>query len=166
MKLTYRQEGTSKPRVWDNLSLGRFRSREIEAVERVTKMPWGTEFKSAILMGNMLARRALLWTLIKRDHPKYQFNDLDPFDDEVTVELSATEWQEHYDDVAQGALAPGKTEEDREFGLAAIAEQIRKAKAAEAPEEPADEADEGKAPAAGSEPSENSSTGTGSPSAS
>ncbi len=136
MRLTYHQDGTEVPKVWDNLSLGRFRSREVEAVERVTKMAWGTEFKMAILAGNMLARRALLWTLIKRDHAKYRFDDLDPFDDEVTVELSSAEWQEHYDEVAKSPLNPGKTEEDREFALAAIQEQIRKAKAFEEPDGP------------------------------
>lgn len=153
MKLTYHQDGTEEPKVW-TFVMGRFRSKEIEAVEARTNMNWGTDFKQALLQGNMLARRAMLWTLQKRDHPKLRFDDLDPFDDEVKVELNATEWQEFYDEIVKAPLQPGKTEEDREAVLAVIANEIVEARAAEGPAE-----------VLGKAPPETSSTDTGQPSA-
>ncbi len=155
MKLTYHQDGTEVPKVW-TFTMGRFRAKEIEAVESRTKMNWGTDFKQALLQGNMLARRAMLWTLTRRDHPKMRFEDLDPFDDEVKVELNAQEWQEYFDEIEKAPLKPGASEEDREGILAVIAKEIADAKAAEDEASPND---------AGKAPSEPSSTDTGPPSA-
>lgn len=142
MKLTYRQEGTSEPKIWPDLDLGRFRSSEIELVERATKMNWGTDFKQSLLQGNMLARRALLWILIRRDHAKYRLDDLDPFDNEVVLELNAAEWQDMFDEVEKSALLPGKTEEDRSFALSEIQKAIDEARATEADPAGLPEADE------------------------
>lgn len=152
MELIYRPTEDGKPadpaavRRWP-FTLGRFRAREIEEIERLTALAWGVPYKQALMQGSMLARRALLWTLQRREHPKLRFSDLDPCDDEIEITLNLDEWAELRAEV-EGAKHLSQA--DREQALAQIDKSIEDTRAeleakGEAP--PAAEA-EGKAPSA------------------
>lgn len=91
MIVTYHPEGSAEPTVW-TVNLGKFRAGEMEAIEDVTKMAFGTEYRQALYYGNARARRALLWTLQRRDHPVLKIRDVDFADDELKVELDKSEW--------------------------------------------------------------------------
>lgn len=92
MILTYEPDGEERQE-WQ-VRLGKLRSMETEAIERVTGLDWGTEYKQRLLQGNMRARRALLWTLLRRQHPKLQFADVDFADDEVVLRMDTEELAE------------------------------------------------------------------------
>ncbi len=90
MRLVYTPEGQDEPQVWE-FALGKLRSQEVEHIERLTGLSYGTEYKDRLLKGNMLARRALLFTLLRRQHPHYKFADVDFADEELTLEQNLDE---------------------------------------------------------------------------
>ncbi|MCX4468969.1 hypothetical protein OOK41_01345 [Micromonospora sp. NBC_01655] len=122
MRLTYSPEGETT-QSWP-INLGRLRVAECEAIERRTGLAYGTEFKEALLKGATTARRALLWTLLRREHPRTRYEDVDFFDDELVLEFDVAELRE----MRAGAEAePGIDEQRRAMALAAIDAEIRTA---------------------------------------
>jgi len=109
------------------VQLGRFRSQEIEQIERITGLDYGTEFKSRLLKGNGKARRALLWTLQRRDHPRIKFEDVDFADDELTLVMDRAELEETREMLATVAMP----DDERAMAYAMLERQI-----SEAPEPP------------------------------
>ena len=136
---------------WE-FQLGRLRVMEIEAIEKRTDMAYDTEFRENLLKGQVRARRALLWTMLRRQHPTLRFDDVDFAADELRLEFDRSEWQSMYDDVAAAA---GLSDEDREFRLALIGAEIAKLDGGPAGEH--SDVDE----AAGKAPSAESATATG-----
>lgn len=66
------------------------RAQEAEAIEKRTGWDWA-EFGVHLLKGSALARRALLWTYLRRTHHILRFEDVDFALGEVTVEYSKEE---------------------------------------------------------------------------
>lgn len=91
MQLTYKPAGQEDPTVWV-LNLGKLLSPEAEAIEKVTGMNYGLEYKEALLRGNMRCRRAILWVLQRRTHPTIKFDDVSFADDELSIEMTRDEW--------------------------------------------------------------------------
>lgn len=141
MILTYRPEGQAA-QSWE-LQLGKLRCAETEAIERRTGMPYGSEFKEKLLQGQVLARRALLWTLLRRVHHTLRFEDVDFADDELELAFDRDEWQRIHDELRDNPAIP---DEDRAVRLAMVQAEIDKLDA-EATAVLADgEQPEGKAP--------------------
>jgi hypothetical protein len=65
--LVYQPDGSDEPTRWP-YNPRKLMSAEREAIERRTGMPFA-EFTAAVLKGSSVARRALLWVMLKRDHP-------------------------------------------------------------------------------------------------
>lgn len=143
MYLTYRPDG-GEPQSW-TVNLGKLRSLETEAIEKVTGLDYGTDFKQKLLKGNTLARRALLWTMLRRTHPTVRFGDVDFADDELQLQMDRQELT----DVRQRLLDTDMPEAERSLALQMIDFELITAP------EPA-----GKAPANASE----NGTGSASPS--
>lgn len=122
MILIYRVEGGEEQR-WE-FKLGRLRVMEIEAIEKVTGLAYGSEFREALLKGAIRARRALLWVFLRRAHPTLKFVDVDFADDEVVLEQDRDEWTELRKATVD---APGIDEETREMALAAIDKELESA---------------------------------------
>jgi hypothetical protein len=149
MILRYHPEGDETPQEW-TLDLGRLRSKEIEAIEKRTKMHYGSAFKQALLEGNGLARRAILWTFLRRTHHTLLFDDVDFADAEVTIEMETDELHEAIEQLRSSDIIP---EEQRTIALAALQADLDARTTADpdaAPvDEPGDEpAGEGEAAAA------------------
>jgi len=67
-------------------------SPEMEAIERATGRGW-SEFSTAVVEGNALCRRALLWVMLKRQHPTLKFADVSFTWEEVSLEYSRQEYE-------------------------------------------------------------------------
>jgi hypothetical protein len=65
-------------------------SAEREVLERKTDRDFSA-FTKAVLSGNSLCRRALLWVLLKRAHPTLKLEDVDFAWDELKLEYSKQE---------------------------------------------------------------------------
>lgn len=65
-------------------------SPEMEAIERATDRGYQA-FTADVLQGNALCRRALLWVLLKRQHPTLRFADVSFAWDELKLEYSRQE---------------------------------------------------------------------------
>jgi hypothetical protein len=87
--LVYKPEGQEEQRF--EFHPGRIKAAEMEAIEKRTGMPYGSEFKQQLLAGSALARRALLWTMLRRVHLSLRFEDVDFFDDELLLERDKAE---------------------------------------------------------------------------
>jgi hypothetical protein len=98
--VTYKPEGQSDPKTWE-VDLGNMRSSEMEGIEGRTKMNFGTDYKQALYARNTSARRALLWTLLRRDNPFLLYKDVDFADREVECELDKKEWADLRDSVVK-----------------------------------------------------------------
>lgn len=70
----------------------RMMSPEMEAIERVTGQSW-SKFSANVLEGNALCRRALLWVLMKRQHPTLKFADVSFTWDELKLVYSRQEYE-------------------------------------------------------------------------
>ncbi|MEU3972338.1 hypothetical protein [Streptomyces bacillaris] len=68
-------------------------SVEREDIERRTSRHFA-QFTQDVLQGNSLCRRALLFTYLRREHPKVKFEDVDFGWDELKLEYSRQEYQE------------------------------------------------------------------------
>lgn len=111
MFLVYQPEGQDEPTRW-RYNPKKLMSVEREDLERRTGRNF-SEFTADVLKGNSLCRRALLFTFLRRDHPKTRFEDVDFAWDELTLEYSRQEYEQmrakalesmHGDDLA-AALA-------------------------------------------------------------
>ncbi|MFI5755620.1 hypothetical protein [Streptomyces sp. NPDC051569] len=90
MYLVHTPEGQAEPTRW-RYNPKKLMSVEREDIERRTGRNFST-FTTDVLQGNSLCRRALLFTFLRRDHPKTRFEDVDFAWDELTLEYSRQEW--------------------------------------------------------------------------
>lgn len=98
MFLVYKPEGQDEPTRW-RYNPKKLMSVEREDLERRTGRNF-SQFTQDVLQGNSLCRRALLFTFLRRDHPKTKFEDVDFAWDELTLEYSKQE----YEDMREKAL--------------------------------------------------------------
>lgn len=92
MIITYTPEDGEK-REWQFVPR-RLMSPEAEAIEKVTRWTF-QEFSSKFLAGSMLAYRAVVWIMLKREDPPLRFEDVSiclddvwvSFDDQETSQL-------------------------------------------------------------------------------
>ncbi|MGW2261452.1 hypothetical protein ACWCXE_27160 [Streptomyces sp. NPDC001780] len=89
MFLIYQPEGQDEPQRW-RYDFKKLMSVEREDIERRTGKNFA-EFTQAVLQGNSLCRRALLFTYLRREHPKVKFEDVDFAWDELKLEYSRQE---------------------------------------------------------------------------
>ncbi|WFF07257.1 hypothetical protein O7622_01250 [Micromonospora sp. WMMD1076] len=128
MFLVYRPEGGEEQR-WEYRP-GRLRVMEMEAIEQHTGLAYATDFKAQLLKGQTSARRALLWTMLRRQHPTLKYADVDFYDDELLLERTKSEIEAEIAEVERlpdGDLSP----EDRMLTLAVLRQQL-----ADAPDDP------------------------------
>ncbi|SCL43154.1 hypothetical protein GA0074692_6737 [Micromonospora pallida] len=128
MYLVYAPEGGEEQR-WE-YKPGRLRVMEMEAIDRHTGLAYGSDFKVALLKGQTSARRALLWTFLRRQHPTLKYSDVDFYDDELRLERTKSEVEAaitELENVPDGDLSP----EDRMAALMVLRQQLAKA-----PEDP------------------------------
>ncbi|WP_405799271.1 hypothetical protein [Streptomyces sp. NBC_01506] len=91
MFLIYQPEGADEPTKW-RYNPKKLMSVEREDIERRTGKNF-TDFTTAVLQGNSLCRRALLFTFLRREHPKTRFEDVDFAWDELTLDYSRQEYE-------------------------------------------------------------------------
>ncbi|MFJ3282444.1 hypothetical protein [Streptomyces halstedii] len=91
MYLVLKREGDAEPTRW-RYNPKKLMSVEREDIERRTGRNFSA-FTQDVLQGNSLCRRALLFTYLRRDHPKTRFEDVDFAWDELSLEYSRQELQ-------------------------------------------------------------------------
>ncbi|MFD9368773.1 hypothetical protein ACFWA6_13865 [Streptomyces sp. NPDC060020] len=84
MYLVYQPEGSDEPKRW-HYNPRRMLSAERERIEKLTGRDW-SDFTGAVMKGNSLCRRALLFVFLKREHPTTRFEDVDFAWDELSLE--------------------------------------------------------------------------------
>lgn len=89
MYLIYHPAGSEEPTRW-RYDPRKLMSVEREMLERRTGKDF-SDFTKAVLNGNSLARRALLFMFLKRDHPGTRWEDVDFAWDELKLEHSRQE---------------------------------------------------------------------------
>jgi hypothetical protein len=87
--LVYHPEGQDEPTRW-RYNPKKLMSVEREDLERRTGRNF-SQFTTDVMQGNSLCRRALLFTFLRRDHPKTRFEDVDFAWDALTLEYSRQE---------------------------------------------------------------------------
>ncbi|WP_405549685.1 hypothetical protein [Streptomyces microflavus] len=92
MYLVYKPDGQDEPTRW-RYNPKKLMSVEREDLERRTERNF-SQFTQDVLQGSSICRRALLFTFLRRDHPKTRFEDVDFAWDELTLEYSRQEWEE------------------------------------------------------------------------
>lgn len=92
MYLVYQPEGQEEATRW-RYNPRKLMTVERETIERLTDRNF-TEFTTDVLQGNSLCRRALLYTFLRRDHPRTKFEDVEFLWDELTLEYSKQELTE------------------------------------------------------------------------
>lgn len=117
MYLVYQPEGSDEPTRW-SYNPRKIMSAEREKIEKITGRDW-SEFTQAVMKGNSLCRRALLFVFLKREHPITRFEDVDFAWDELRLEHSRAELLLIREKAAE--LAPP---EDREMLLANFDQEI------------------------------------------
>jgi hypothetical protein len=109
------QQWTFKPQ--------KFPSHEAEAIEHATGWTWD-EFATQVVKGSIRARRALLWILLRRQHPVIKFADIAFTTDELELEMDLDEltaMRAELDQITDDAV--------REMALRQIDAQIAEAQA-------------------------------------
>lgn len=105
MFLIYQPEGNEEPKRW-TYKPNKLMSAEREMLERRTGKDF-SDFTQAVLSGNSLCRRSLLFLFTKRDHPGVRWEDVDFAWDELKLEYSRQEYQAMRDAIAEsGAGGP------------------------------------------------------------
>jgi hypothetical protein len=102
--LVYQPDGTDEPTRWP-YNPRKLMSAEREAIERRTGMVF-TEFTKAVIQGSSLARRALLWVMLKREHPNLKFDDVDFAWDDLRLEYSRQEFADMIDKAGEELSGP------------------------------------------------------------
>jgi hypothetical protein len=136
MFVTYTPSG-EEPQEWV-FKPGDMLNRESEQIEKVTGLTW-EEFLQQLQRGLTIARRALLWTLLRRNHSVLRFPDIEFRQGDLKVEYDRGELEE----IRAGLLEPGaqtraeKSGQDLDAMLAAVEQQLEKAREDPAPKAPA-----------------------------
>jgi len=89
MYLVYQPEGSEEPKRF-KYNPKRLMSAEREMLERKTEKNF-SDFTQAVLSGNSVCRRALLYMFLKREHPGIKWDDVDFAWDELKLEYSKQE---------------------------------------------------------------------------
>jgi hypothetical protein len=84
--LMYQPEGSDEPTRW-KYNPRKLMSAEREAIEKHTDRPFA-EFTQDVMKGSSVCRRALLWVMLKREHPTTKYGDVDFAWDELRLEFS------------------------------------------------------------------------------
>lgn len=92
MYLVYKPEGDEEPQRW-RYDPRKLMSVEREDIERRTGKDFA-DFVKSVVAGNSLCRRALLFTFLRREHPKTRFEDVDFAWDELELQFSKAEYGE------------------------------------------------------------------------
>lgn len=124
MFLVYRPDGGDE-QVWV-FDPNKLLAVEAEAVEKRTGWDWA-DFGQHLVKGSVTARRALLWTFLRRAHRTLRYEDVTFAVGEVTLEFDVEELGN-----ARAAVEAADYDSDAErtAALAAIDEQIAEARAA------------------------------------
>ena len=99
MYLVYQPEGQDEPTRW-KYDPRKLMSVEREDIERRTGRNF-SQFTTDVLQGNALCRRALLYTFLRREHPKTRFEDVDFAWDELRLEYSRAELRQMREKAAE-----------------------------------------------------------------
>ena len=132
MFLDYTPEGQATQRF--HFQPGRLKTAEMIAIERRSGLKYNVEFKQALMQGSTVARQALLWTFLRRQHLDLRFEDVDFYDDELVLVLDRDETEA---EIAALRDFTGISETDREAALASLADHLRTAPYAPGKEPPA-----------------------------
>ncbi|MEU9654845.1 hypothetical protein [Streptomyces chartreusis] len=120
MYLVYQPEGSDEPKRF-KYNPKRLMSAEREMLERKTDRDF-SDFTSAVLSGNSLCRRALLYMFLKREHPGIRWDDVDFAWDELKLEYSKQELLKMRD-----AISENTSGDERAATLSTLDEQIETA---------------------------------------
>lgn len=122
MFVTLSPEGED-PQVWE-FDPRKVRASQAEMVERRYGKQWDV-FLADLMQGSIIARRVLLWHLIRGTHHTLKYEDTpDFYAGELTVEFSRAELGNMRDTIETNRAVP---ESDRSMMLAALDEEIAKA---------------------------------------
>lgn len=122
MFLIYTPEGQEEQR-W-LYQPGRLKTNEMIAIERRTGLKYGGQFKQDLMQGGTLARKALLWTFLRRTHHTISFDDVDFYDDELQLVMDRDELTAEIEALES---FDGITEDERRAGLALLRQQLAEA---------------------------------------
>lgn len=117
MYLVYQPEGSDEPKRF-KYNPRKLMSPEREMLERKTDRDF-SDFTSAVLSGNSLCRRALLYMFQKREHPGIRWDDVDFAWDELKLEYSKQELLK-----MREAISENTSGDERAATLATLDEQI------------------------------------------
>ncbi|MER6198027.1 hypothetical protein ABT234_11765 [Streptomyces sp. NPDC001586] len=120
MYVVYQPEGSDEPKRWA-YNPRRMLSAERERIEKLTGRDW-SDFTGAVMKGNSLCRRALLFVFLKREHPATRFEDVDFAWDELRLEHTRGELLLIREQVAENA-----SPDQRDAILASLDEDIASA---------------------------------------
>jgi hypothetical protein len=118
--LVYQPEGSDEPTRWQ-YNPRKLMSAEREAIEKHTGMPFA-EFTQAVMKGSSVCRRALLWVMLKRDHPTTKYGDVDFAWDELRLEFSKQEYAQMIRDADESLSG-----EQREMTLQGLRDEMETA---------------------------------------
>lgn len=102
MYLVYKPDGGEEQRF--PYKPQKLMSAEREALERRSRMDFA-DFTKGVLNGNAVCRRALLWVLLKREHPVLKYEDVDFSWDELRLEYSKQEYELMRDQIIEAGNA-------------------------------------------------------------
>jgi hypothetical protein len=120
--VTLSQEGNS-PQMWE-FDPTKVRASQGEMVEKRYGQPWDV-FLRDLIKGSMLARRVLLWHLMRLAHHTLRYEDTpDFYSSELTVEYSRAELESMR---ATAETSKALTEDERSQALAVLDDEIAKA---------------------------------------
>jgi len=120
--VTLNQEGNS-PQMWE-FDPARVKASQAEMVEKRYGQPWDM-FLRDLIKGSMLARRVLLWHLMRQAHHTLRYEDTpDFYASELTVEYSRAELEAMR---AEANTTKALNDDDRAQALAVLDEEIAKA---------------------------------------
>jgi hypothetical protein len=105
--LVYQPEGSEEPQRWV-YNPRKLMSAEREALERRTGEPFA-EFTQSVVKGSSVARRALLWVMLKRDHPTMKYDDVDFAWEELKLEYSKQEYAQMIADASENLTGEQRT---------------------------------------------------------
>lgn len=119
MRVTYTPDGQDA-QVWD-FDPDNVLAVEAEAIEERTDQTWD-EFAQSVMSGRTRSRRALLWHLLKRQHPPLRFDDVAFRTGELKVEFERHELERLLETIRKNDAVP---EDQRTTAIRTIESQLR-----------------------------------------